>query len=151
MHDYGRLHRLVLGLVTCAALGACTQDSTSPANHQIPIEQLHNLGTVIVDVDVQSGTVKMHPMGASMGAPPGVSGRYFGSTAQIEYLFSGRPQGYASTDSVEFNLRGGFSNLMEIAIGTNSPHTWPFFPQDTIGVYVYYTFLPYDLSLIHIS
>ncbi|MEO6416431.1 MAG: hypothetical protein ABIP73_10375 [Gemmatimonadaceae bacterium] len=139
------MYRFVLGLVACVAIGACTEDSTSPANHQIPIEQLHNLGTVIVDVDVQSGTVKMHPMGASMEAPPGVSGRFFGSIAQIQYLFSGQPQGFASTDSVEFNLRGGVSNLMDFAIGTNSSHTWPFFPQDTIGVYVYYTFLPYNI------
>jgi len=146
MHAYGRLTRFVLASLACAALGACTEDSTSPANHPIPIEQLHNLGTVIVDVDVQSGTVKTHPMGVSTEAPQGVSGRFFGTAAQIEYLFSGVPQSFASTDSVVFNLHGGFSNLMDIAIGTNSAHTYPFFPQDTIGVYVYYSFLPYNFT-----
>lgn len=146
MHGYGRLYRFVLGLLACVAVGACTEDSTSPAKHPIPIEQLHNLGTVIVDVDVQSGTVKMHPMGVSTEAPPGVSGRFFGTSAEIEYLFSGQPQGFASTDSVVFNLRGGFSNLLTFAIGTNSPYTSSFFPQDTIGVYVYYSFLPYNFT-----
>lgn len=148
MHAYGRLSRFVLASLACAAIGACTEDSTSPANHPIPIEQLHNLGTVIVDVDVQSGTVKTHPLGVSTEAPPGVSGRFFGTAAQIEYLFSGQPQGHASTDSVVFNLHGGFSNLMPVgfAIGTNSAHTYPFFPQDTIGVYVYYSFLPYNFT-----
>ena len=145
MHGSGRLYRFVLGLLACVSVGACTEDTTSPAKQTIPIEQLHNLGTVIVDVDVQSGTVKIHPLGVSTEAPSGVNGRFFGTAVQIEYLFSGRDQGQASTDSVQFNLLGGFSNLMDFAIGTNSIHTWPDFPQDTIGVYVYYSFLPYNI------
>lgn len=147
MHGYGRLYRFVLGLVACAAIGACSEDTTSPANHQIPIEQLHNLGTVIVDVDIRSGTATTHPLGTTVEAPPGVSAKFFGTATQIEYTFAGVPQGFASTDSVVFNLRGGFSNLLpaDVAIGTNSAHTYPFFPQDTIGVYVYYSFLPYNI------
>jgi len=140
------LYRFVLGLLACAAIGACHEEATSPRNHPIPIDQMHNLGTVIVDVDVKSGKTTQHALASSVEPPPGVSARFFGSALQIEYLFSGQPQGFASTDSVVFNLHGGVSNLMDFAIGTPSPHTWPAFPQDTIGIYVYYVFLPYNIT-----
>lgn len=145
MHGNGRLYRFVLGLVACLAIGACTEDSTGPGNHQIPIGQLQNLGTVIVDVDAQSGTVKMHPLGESVEPPPGVSARFFGDVTQIRYFFAAQPHG-SPAGAVEFNLHGGFSNLLNFAIGTNTAHLWPLFPQDTIGVYVYYTFLPYNIT-----
>jgi len=140
------LYRFVLGLLACAAIGACHEEATSPRNHPIPIDQMHNLGTAIVDVDMVHGTVKVHPVGASITAPSGVSGRFFGGDHEIEYHFSGRDQGFPEAGVVEFNLHGGFSNLLDFAIGTNSPHTYPAFPQDTMGVYVYYVFLPYNFT-----
>ena len=64
---------------------------------------------------------------------------------------------YAPGEQLSLDLGGGvfertfhwgFSNLLTFAIGTNSPHTYPSFPQDTMGVYMYFSILPKDFTNI---
>ena len=151
MHASGRLNRFVLASLTlmwAGAIGCRGAESTAPQTVPTPSGPMLNLGTVIVDVDMKRGLVTTHPLSGSVATAPGVSARFFGTTQQIEYAFSGQPQGSPAPGVVEFNLHGGISNLLTFAIGTNSPHTYPAFPQDTMGVYVYYVFLPYNFTSI---
>jgi hypothetical protein len=128
-------------------MGCHDQESTSPKIIQTPSGPMLDLGTVIVDVDMKTGTAKVHPLSSATSLPPGVSARFFGKpNTEIEYHFSGQPQGFPAPGVVEYNLHGGFANLLPFAIGTNSPHSYPSLPQDTMGVYVYYVYPPYSFT-----
>ena len=143
-----RSHRMILASVAllCAAVVGCHEDSVAPKTVPTPQGPMLDLGTVIVDVDVRTHKVTMHPADASMSLPPGMSARFFGGPAQIEYA----PGEQASLDFgggvFERNFHWGFTNLLTFAIGTNSPHTYPAFPQDTLGEYVYFSILPRDFT-----
>ncbi|HEV7704293.1 MAG TPA: hypothetical protein VGO46_08370, partial [Gemmatimonadaceae bacterium] len=107
---------------------------------------MHNLGTTIFDVDMKSGKVTARAVAGSAPSVPGVSSRFFGTQAQIQYLFAGVDQGNPEGPVVTFNLHGNIANLLDFPIGTNSHYTSPNYPQDTIGIYAYYTLLPYNIK-----
>ena len=114
---------------------------------QTPQGLMHNLGTTIFDVDVKTGRITARPVTGSAAAVPGVNARFFGKpVTEIEYHFSGVPQGNPGGPVVTFNLHGNISNLLPFAIGTNSPSISPNYPQDTMGIYAYYVYLPYNLQ-----
>src|SRR5450432_3079785 len=149
MHFSGRRNRFVLGtlaLVCAGVVGCHDAESTAPKMVPTPLGPMHDLGTVIVDVDFRTHKITMHPADASMTLPPGVSARFFGGPLQIEHA----PGEQLSLDegggAFERNFHWGFSNLLTFAIGTNSPHTYPAFPQDTLGEYMYFSILPKDFT-----
>jgi hypothetical protein len=150
MHVSGRWNRFVLATAALACVGAfgCRDAETSPKIIQTPSGPMRDLGTVIVDVDVKRGIVTVHPVSGSVDLPPGVDAKYFGNDHEIQYRFSGVPQGTYPNGDVDFNLHANFDNLLNFQIGTNSPYTYPNFPQDTMGVYVYFTIPPYQLTTL---
>src|SRR5256885_13538156 len=104
MYAFGRLNRFMLGslAVTCAALLGCRgEQSTAPHMVPTPSGMMHDLGTVIVDVDLVHHTIKTHPVTSAQRLPPGVSARFFGTKTQIEYALSEGP----------FNDFGGGPNI----------------------------------------
>lgn len=141
MYAFGRMNRLMIGslALSCAAVVGC-RDTQSTAPHTVPTPSgtMRDLGTVIVHVDLRNHTVTTHPLSSTDKLPPGVSARFFGTKTQIEYALSEQSNTDLGNTDREYNIHAGFSNLMDFAIGTNSPHTYPVFPQDTMGVYVYY-------------
>ena len=143
MQSSNSRNRILVGAIAlvCAGAVGCHQDSTGPAMVQTPQGLMRDLGTVMVDVDVVHHTVTMHPLDASTTLPAGLSARFFGGALEIEHA----PGEQLSTDLgggvYERNFHWNISNLLTHAIGTNSTHTYPAEPQDTMGVY---------LSLIHI-
>ena len=149
MHFSGRRNRFVLGAlaVVCAGVVGCHDaESTAPKTIQTPNGPMLDLGTMIVDVDVRTHKVTMHPADASMTLPPGVSARFFGGPLQIEYATGEQSSLDLGGGVFERNFHWGFSNLLTFAIGTNSPHTYPAFPQDTLGVYMYFSILPKNFT-----
>jgi hypothetical protein len=108
---------------------------------------MRDLGTVIVHVHLKTHTIDVEPAGSSMAKlPPGVSARFFGNSTQIEYILTEQSSLALGNTDIEYNIHAGVSNLLDFAIGTNSPHTLPNFPQDTMGVYVYYALPPYNIT-----
>jgi hypothetical protein len=149
MFAFGRVNRLVLGSLALAGagiLGCRDEQATAPHTVPTPSGTMRDLGTVIVHVDLKNHTITTHPLSATEKLPPGVSARFFGTSTQIEYILTEQSNNSLGGTDREYNIHPGVSNLLGFAIGTNSPHTYPSFPQDTMGVYVYYAFLPYNFT-----
>ncbi|MDQ2766335.1 MAG: hypothetical protein M3Y30_04190, partial [Gemmatimonadota bacterium] len=144
-----RTKRVVLAsfALVCVGVVACHDAETAPKTIQTPSGPMHDLGTVIVHVDLKNHKIDVQPAGASTAKlPPGVSARFFGTTTQIEYALVEQNNTPLSATDIEYNIHAGFSNLLPFAIGTNSPYTSPAYPQDSMGVYVYFAILPYNIQ-----
>jgi len=146
----GPSKRVVLATLAAVCIGVAgcrDSESTAPKTVPTPSGPMLDLGTAIVHVNLKTGVIDVQPAGSSAAKlPPGVSARFFGTSAQIEYILTETPNIPLGGTDREFNISAGVINLLNFAIGTNSPHTYPTFPQDTMGVYVYYTFLPYNIT-----
>jgi hypothetical protein len=142
MHAFSRLNRLMLGslaLMSAAMIGCRDEQSTAPRTVPTPSGPMRDMGTVIVHVDLKNHTITTEPLTTSTTKlPPGVSARFFGTETQIGYILTEGDFHDFGDGDIEYNLHANFSNLQNFAIGTNSPHTYPAEPQDTMGVYVYY-------------
>jgi hypothetical protein len=135
--------------VTCAALLGCRDEqSTAPREVPTPSGTMRDLGTVLVHVDLKHHKITTEPLSSTTQLPPGVSGRFFGAVGQIEYALTEGPFNDLGGGDIEYSIHANVSNLLDWAIGTNSPHTYPAFPQDSMGVYVYYAILPYNIQRI---
>ncbi|MEO9116233.1 MAG: hypothetical protein ABI311_08730 [Gemmatimonadaceae bacterium] len=150
MHASGRSNRFVLAALALMCVGAvaCHEDAVAPKVIQTPSGPMRDLGTVIVHVDMKNHRIEVTPVSATTNnLPPGVEARFFGSTSQIEYALTEGPTNtpLGGTD-IEYHIRANISNLLDSAIGTNSPHTYPAVPQDTMGIYVYYAIPPYNFQ-----
>lgn len=151
MFAFGRLNRLVLGslALTCAGILGCRDEqATAPRTVPTPSGTMRDLGTVIVHVDLKNHTVTTHPLSSSEKLPPGVSARFFGKSTEIEYALTEGPFTDLGSGDIQYSIHANVSNLLTFAIGTNSPHTYPSVPQDTMGIYVYYAILPYNIQRI---
>ena len=145
-HTSVRSNRIALAALAliCASVAGCRDaESTAPRTVPTPQGPMLNLGTVIVHVDMKHHRITTRPVIGSSGfTAPGVSGRFFGTSTQIEYALIEQNFTDLGSTNIEYNIHAGFSNLLTFAIGTNSPHVYPVFPQDTMGVYVYFAKLP---------
>lgn len=130
----------------CAGAVGCSEDAVAPRAPVPPIDHMANLGTYIVHVDVAHQTVDVHPVGQNMDTPPGVDARFYGLSTEIQHVFTFFSTTPIGTDGAEYHLREHINNLKTFAIGTNSPHTAPAFPQDTMGVYVYLSIPPFHFT-----
>jgi len=145
-HDRRRTRVLgALGLVFAAVVG-CQNELAAPHAPGPPVDQMANLGTYIVHVDLKNRTVEVKPASQSPTAPAGVSGRFYGLATEIEHVFAVSAPTPIGTTGAEYHLKLHINNLEPFAIGTNSPHTAPLFPQDTMGVYVYLSIPPYNIT-----
>jgi hypothetical protein len=147
MLDHDRHTRRVLAslVLALAAVAGC-QDSVAPHRVPPPPDQMASLGTYIVHVDLRNRTVDVKPASQSPNAPPGVSARFYGLATEIEHVFAVSAPTPIGANGAEYHLRLHINNLEPFAIGTNSPHTAPAFPQDTMGVYVYQSIPPYNIT-----
>jgi hypothetical protein len=133
--------RFTLGtLALVFALGACHDDAMAPKRGTPPVDQMTDLGTYIVDVNVRTGQIVTHQMQVGPSAPSGVDALFFGSTGTISHLFQLR--GGAPTAGNTFTLDDHIENQFPFSIGTHLPHAAGAFPEDTMGVYVYMAILP---------
>ena len=133
--------RFALGsLALVFALGACHDDAMAPKRGTPPVDQMTDLGTYIVDVNVRTGQIVTHQVQGGPSAPSGVDALFFGSTATISHLFQLR--GGAPTAGNTFTLDDHIENKFPFSIGTHLPHAAGAYPQDTMGVYVYMAILP---------
>ena len=105
-----------------------------------------DLGSYIVHVDVEHRTVSVRQKEPDANTPAGVSARFYGKAGDIEHqLTFVAPTAINATEAM-FHLQERIGNTLTTAIGTNSPHTAPSFPQDTMGVYIYLSIPPYNLT-----
>ena len=128
MSAFGRLNRLMLGslAVACVAALGCRDESTGPRMVPTPSGPMRDLGTMIVHVDLKHHRITTEPMSSSTQLPPGVSARFFGNSAEIEYApHEGRRTSLRWYAMFNTAFHAGFSNLLTFAIGTNSPHAYP--------------------------
>jgi hypothetical protein len=132
--------------IMSAGVLACHDDAVSPKTVNTPQGPMRDLGTVMVTVDVKNHKITTQPVNGSMASlPRGVSARYYGLVSEIQYLIHEQPSLNQGGGVMEYNLHTGVSNLLDFAIGTNSPFTYPSYPQDTMGIYVYYAIAPFDI------
>src|SRR5664279_855151 len=146
-----RSNRMLLAALAlvCVAVVGCHDAETAPKMIPTPSGPMKDLGTVIVHVDLIHHKVDVQPANSSsVKLPPGVSARFFGTAAQIEYALVEQNNTPLGGTDIEYNIHADFSNLLPFAIGTNSPYTSPTYPQDTMGVYVYFAILPYNIQLL---
>jgi hypothetical protein len=122
------------------ALGACHDDAMAPARGAPPVDQLTDLGTYIVDVNVKTGAIVTHAAQTGASASSSVDARFFGAPGTISHTF--RLRGGAPTAGNTFTLDDHIENMFSFPIGTHVQHTTGAFPQDTMGVYVYMAILP---------
>jgi hypothetical protein len=145
----GRSKRVVLASLALIGVGVvgCHDADTAPKTIDTPSGPMRDLGTVIVHVNLKNHTIDVQPAGSSQAKlPPGVSARFFGTQAQIEYILTELSNTPLTGGDIQYNIHPGVSNLLTFAIGTNSPHVYPAHPQDTMGVYVYYAIGPYNIQ-----
>jgi len=135
----GSLALVMGGLAGC-------QESVAPPHVPPPPDQMANLGTYIVHVDLRNRTVDVSSASQSPNAPAGVNARFYGLATEIEHVFAVSAATPIGIDGAEYHLQLHINNLEPFAIGTNSPHTAPAFPQDTMGVYVYQSIPPYNIT-----
>ncbi|MBA2685320.1 MAG: hypothetical protein H0U66_12605 [Gemmatimonadaceae bacterium] len=149
-HASGRSNRFVLAALALMCVGAVAchdAESTAPKTVPTPQGPMLSVGTVMVHVDMKHHRITTSPISGSPMLAPGVSGRFFGApTTEIEYALSEQPFTDLGATDIEYNIHAGFSNLLDFAIGTNSPHTYPSFPQDTMGVYMYFIIAPANIT-----
>jgi hypothetical protein len=138
-HATNRIRKLALGSIAllAAGLGACHEDTVAPRTIPTPSGPMGDLGTYIVHVDVKHQTVDVHPAGQMVQTPSGVDAQIYGAVGQIRHVFFLHSATPIGGTGAEYHLSEDLKNLLPFAIGTNSPHTFPTFPQDTMGVYVF--------------
>ena len=134
---------LVLALT---GLGACHDDVVSAPNHHTPSGPMADLGTYIVHVDAVRRTVSVEAHDPDGNVPAGVSARFYGRSTEIEHAFTFVAPTPINANEAMFHLPDRIGNLLPTPIGTNSPHTAPTYPEDTMGVYVYLSIPPYNLT-----
>ena len=123
------------------ALGACHDDAVAPKRGVPPIDQMTDLGTYIVDVNVKTGVIVTHlAQTGGPSAPSGVDALFFGAAGTISHTFQLR--GGAPSAGNTYTLDDHIENLFSFPIGTHLPHATGVFPEDTMGVYVYMAILP---------
>lgn len=151
-HAPGGLSRIVLASLAlmCAGAMGCHDESVAPRAPTPPIDQMANLGTYIVDVDVRANTVTVHPMGQSMSTPSGVTAMFYGTPSQINHVFTA-PPGVSNPVPIAggehlYILRERIENGLNFAVGTPIAHTAPAFPEDTMGVFVYMPFPVFGIT-----
>ncbi len=105
-----------------------------------------DLGTYIVHVDVLRRTVTVEPKEPDANTPAGVSARFYGRASDIEHAFTFVVPTDMGGGETMYHLPDRIGNLLTTAIGTNSPHVAPAYPEDTMGVYVYLSIPPYNLT-----
>lgn len=151
MHISSRRNRTVLGALAllCAGAVGCHEDSVAPKTVPTPQGSMNSFGTVIVDVDVRNHKITMHPLDASTTLPAGLSARFYGNGSEVEHA----PGEQLSTDLgggvFVRNFHWNISNLLPFAIGTNSTHTYPAHPQDTLGIYMYLIIPPKNFTNVN--
>jgi hypothetical protein len=131
---------LALLAVFCASMTACRNDAIAPRAGVPPIDQMTNLGTTIVDVNLKTGEVVTHPLESGATTSKGVDARFFGASGTISHTFT--LEGGAPSGGNTFTLDDHIENVFSFPIGTHLPHATGVFPQDTMGVYVYMSILP---------
>jgi len=138
----GRRQSEVLALlaVFCMSMTSCRNDAIAPRGGVPPIDQMTNLGTTIVDVNLKTGEVTTHPLESSAATASGVDARFFGAPGTISHTFTLR--GGAPTAGNTFTLDDRIENAFSFPIGTDLMHATGVFPEDTMGVYVYMAILP---------
>ena len=138
----GRRQCEVLALLAlfCASMTSCRNDAIAPRGGVPPIDQMTNLGTTIVDVNLKTGEVVTHPLESAATTAKGVDARFFGAPGTISHTFTLR--GGAPTAGNTFTLDDHIENAFSFPIGTHLPHATGVFPEDTMGVYVYMAVLP---------
>jgi hypothetical protein len=146
--EFDRHARRAVGWLALAfaSLAGCQDNGVAPHRVPPPPDQMANLGTYIVHVDLRNRTVDVRSASQSPNAPAGVSARFYGLTTEIEHVFAVSAPTPIGISGAEYHLRLHINNLEPFAIGTNSPHTAPAFPQDTMGVYVYQSIPPYNIT-----
>lgn len=145
----GHSNRFVLAslaLLLAGVAGCHDAESTAPKTVPTPSGPMRDLGTVLVHVDMKHHRITTEPLSSNVATAPGVSARFFGTPTQIEYALAEQNFTDLGSGNIEYNIHAGFANLLTFAIGTNSPHTYPSFPQDTMGVYVYFALLPGNIT-----
>jgi len=137
----GRRQRAVAALLTVVVISsaACHGDAVAPKSGVPPIDQMTNLGTTIVDVNLKTGEVVTHPLESGVSTAQGVDARFFGAPGTISHTF--QLEGGAPTAGV-YKLDDHIENQFAFAIGTHLPHPVGVFPEDTMGVYVYVSIPP---------
>jgi hypothetical protein len=134
---------LVLALT---GLAACHDDLVSAPDRPTPSGPMADLGTYIVHVDAEHRTVSVQAQEPDGNVPAGVSARFYGRSTQIEHSFTFVAPTDMGNGEAMYHLPDRIGNLLANAIGTNSPHTAPAYPEDTMGVYVYLSIPPYNLT-----
>jgi hypothetical protein len=133
--------RFALGTLALAfALGACHDDAMAPKRGTPPVDQLTDLGTYVVEVNLKTGAVVTHQAQTGASTSGDVDARFFGAPGTISHTFQLR--GGAPTAGNTYTLDDHIENLFSFPIGTHLPHATGVFPEDTMGVYVYMSILP---------
>jgi hypothetical protein len=147
-HAAVRSRRLCAAALVLALTGlaACHDDSVSAPYIQTPSGPMADLGTYIVHVDAQRRTVSVEAKQPDGKVPAGVSARFYGKAGQIEHQFTFVPPTDMGGGEAMYHLQERIGNTLGFAIGTNSPHVAPAYPQDTMGVYIYLSIPPYNLQ-----
>lgn len=149
-HAPGRFPRFALAslALVCAGAVGC-HDASAPHQPMPPVDQMANLGTVIVEVDMVHGTVQTHPLGQSVTPPKGVSAEFYGLPGQINYTFGPGPVSpvtLAPSGDKLFILRARIENKLTFSVGTHVAHASAAFPADTMGLFVYLSTPPFLIS-----
>lgn len=141
MSELRRSHRVVAALLAAAfaSMTACQEGAVAPRAATPPIDQMSNLGTYMVDVDLKTGKVTSYPVESS-NAPSAVDASIIGGTATIFHNF--QLMGGAPTTGNHFTLTDRIENKNAFAIGTHLRHATGVFPEDTMGVYVFVSIAP---------
>jgi hypothetical protein len=124
----------------CVSMSACRSDAVAPRGGVPPIDQMTNLGTTIVDVNLKTGEVTTHPLESGASTAKGVDARFFGAPNTITHVFT--LEGGAPSASHVFTLDDHIENAFSFPIGTHLPHATGVFPEDTMGVYVFVSIAP---------
>jgi hypothetical protein len=138
----GRRQCEVLALLAlfCASVSSCRNDAIAPRGGVPPIDQMANLGTTIVDVNLRTGEVVTHPLESAVSTAKGADARFFGAPGTISHVF--QLEGGAPSAGNVFRLDDHIENVFSFPIGTHLPHPTGVFPQDTMGVYVFVSVAP---------
>jgi len=135
-----RIPCFALGAIALLALGACHDDGVAPRRSVPPIDQMTDLGSYVVEVNVKTGQILTHPLDGAIAAPPGVDAAFFGAAGTISHTF--QLEGGAPSAGNTYTLDDHIENVFAYPIGTHLPHTTGVFPEDTMGVYVYISIPP---------
>ena len=134
--------RFTIGtLALVFALGACHDDAMAPKRGTPPIDQLTDLGTYIVDVNVKTGQIVTHQVQGGPSAPSGVDALFFGSRPAPSRTPSSsgaahRRPGTHTRSTIISKICSPFLSARTCSTRRGV------FPEDTMGVFVYMAILP---------